>query len=239
MSSRQFRQPIESPCRTLPPTPTVQRLSLYLRHVETLAEKDQPTVSSRQLGKAFGLTDTQVRKDLACFGQFGRPGVGYPVGGLAGRLRAIFGTDRVWNVAVVGVGSLGRALLRYKGFAGKGFRPAAAFDSEAEKIGKKFGEVVVHPMSKLAEVIKKNRIRLAILAVPAEAAQDVGDRLCRAGIRGILNFAPVRLDVPSGVVVVPVDLAVQLEQLSYFVNAAEKKQSAVSGQQSVKEKTER
>ncbi len=228
MSSKQFRQPIESPCRTLPPTPTVQRLSLYLRHVETLAEKDQPTVSSRQLGKAFGLTDTQVRKDLACFGQFGRPGVGYPVGDLAGRLRAIFGTDRVWNVAVVGTGSLGRALLRYKGFAGKGFRPTAAFDSEAEKIGKKFGEVVVQPMSKLAEVIKKNRIRLAILAVPAEAAHDVADRLCRAGIRGILNFAPVRLAVPDGVVVVPVDLAVQLEQLSYFVNAAEKKQSAVS-----------
>lgn len=201
----------------------VKRISLYLRHVEALAEKDQPTVSSQQLGKALGLTDTQVRRDLACFGQFGRPGVGYPVGDLTGQLRAIFGTDRVWNVAVVGVGCLGRALLRYKGFAGKGFRPKAAFDSDAKKVGKKFSEVVIQPMSELTGTIKKGRIRLAILAVPAEAAQDAADRLCRAGIRGILNFAPVILTVPAGVAVIPVDLAVQLEQLSYIVNATGKK----------------
>ncbi|MCD4699753.1 MAG: redox-sensing transcriptional repressor Rex [Phycisphaerae bacterium] len=207
----------------LPAPLTVKRMSLYLRHAEALADKGQPTVSSQQLGKALGLTDTQVRKDLTCFGQLGRPGVGYPVSDLAGRLRAIFGTDRVWNVAVVGAGSLGRALLRYRGFAGKGFRPKAAFDSEAEKIGKKFGGVVVQPMSELSDTVKKGSIRLAILAVPAKVAQDVVDQLCRAGIRGILNFAPVTLTVPDGIAVVPVDLAVQLEQLGYLVNAAGKK----------------
>ncbi len=223
MSSKQSRQPTGSPRRTPPASLTVKRLSLYLRYVETLAEKGRSTVSSRQLGKALGLTDTQVRKDLSCFGQFGRPGVGYHVGDLVGRLRAILGTDKVWNVAVVGVGSLGRALLRYKGFVGKGFRPAAAFDSAAGKVGKKFGGVVVQPMSELAGAVKKSRIRLAVLTVPAKAAQDVADRLCRAGIRGILNFVPVTLTVPAGVAVVPVDLVVQLEQLSYLVNASGKK----------------
>ncbi len=224
MSSKQSRRSSDSSRRTLPAPLTVKRMSLYLRHAEALVEKGQSTVSSRQLGKALGLTDTQVRKDLTCFGQFGRPGVGYPVGGLVGRLRAIFGTDRVWNVAVVGVGSLGRALLRYRGFIGKGFRPSAAFDSAAGKIGKKFGGVAVQPMSELVGTVKKSRIRLAILAVPANVAQDVADRLCRAGIRGILNFAPITLTVPAGVALVPVDLAVQLEQLSYLVNASGKKE---------------
>ncbi|MDY7011112.1 MAG: redox-sensing transcriptional repressor Rex [Planctomycetota bacterium] len=223
MSPKQPRKPSDSPRNALPPPLAVKRMSLYLRRAEALADKGQQTVSSQQLGKALGLTDAQVRKDLTHFGQFGRPGVGYPVGELTERLRAIFGTDRVWNVAVVGVGSLGRALLRYKGFAGKGFRPKAAFDSEDEKIGKKFGQVVVQPMSELADTVRKTRIRLAILAVPAEVAQDVTDRLCRVGIRGILNFAPVTLTVPAGVAVVPVDLAVQLEQLSYLVNVTGRK----------------
>ena len=204
---------------------TVKRLSLYLRCLDNLAGQGMTTVSSRQLGDALGLTAAQVRKDLGQFGQFGRPGVGYNVADLSDKLRTIFGTDKSWNVALVGVGSLGRALLRYRGFRQKGFQLAAALDNAPGKIGRKFGGVVVRPMSRLAQVVKADRIRLAMLAVPAEAAQNVADQLCRAGIKGILNFAPVNLSVPKGVAVIPVDLAVQIEQLSYFVGSANENDS--------------
>ena len=195
---------------------TVKRLSLYLRYLEELTEQERSTVSSSQLGEALGLTAAQVRKDLAYFGQFGRAGVGYRVAELAEHLRSIFGTDTISNVAVVGVGSLGRALLRYRGWLKKGFRVVAAFDHAPSKIGRKSGNIVVQPMSKLPAAVRNDRIRLAILAVPAAVAQKVTDQLCRAGVEGILNFAPVTLTVPEGVAVVPVDLAVQLEQLSYL-----------------------
>ena len=201
--------------RSSPPL-TVKRLSLYLRYLEEVAETGQATVSSRQLGEALSLTDAQVRKDLAHFGQFGRPGVGYYVGELAQQLRKIFGTDKVWDVAVIGAGSLGRALLGHKDFLKKGFRLAAAFDNDPAKIGKTFDRVVVQPMAELAESVKSGRFRLAILALPVGAAQDVADKLCQAGIKGILNFASVTLSVPPEVALVPVDLAVQLEQLSYY-----------------------
>jgi len=197
---------------------TVKRLSLYLRQLEELAEDGRSTISSRQLSKALGLTDAQVRKDLAYFGQFGRPGVGYQVAELADHLRSIFGTDRISHVAVVGVGNLGSALLRYRGWMTKGFRVVAAFDSAASKIGRKFGNITVQPMSKLAAAARAGHIRLAILAVPAAVAQKVADEVCRAGIEGILNFAPITLSLPPEVAVIPVDLAVQLEQLSYLAN---------------------
>jgi len=197
------------------PPPAVRRLSLYLRHLEQLADSGRATVSSRQLGEALSTTDAQVRKDLAHFGQFGRPGVGYYVAELAEHLRKIFGTDEVRNVAVIGAGSLGQALLGHKGFLKKGFRLAAAFDTDPSKVGKSFGTVRVQSMSDLASAVQAGRFSLAILAVPITAAQEVTDLLCRAGIRGILNFAPVQLTVPEGIAVVPVDLAVQLEQLSY------------------------
>ena len=198
---------------------TVKRLSLYLRYLEELAGEGRPKVSSQQLGKALGLTDAQVRKDLAYFGQFGRPGVGYQVAELAERLRTIFGTDRASNVAVVGIGNLGRALLRYKGWLRKGFRLVAAFDSASSKIGRKFGDIVVEPMGAFARSAKARRVRLAILAVPASVAQEVAEQVAQAGVEGILNFAPITLNVPTGVAVVPVDLAVQLEQLSYLAGS--------------------
>ena len=203
---------------SIPPL-TVKRLSLYLRYLEESAEAGQTTVSSRQAGRALGLSDAQVRKDLAHFGQFGRRGVGYYVEDLARELRKIFGTDRVWDVALIGVGRLGRALLGYAGFLKKGFRVSAAFDSNPRKVGREFESVRVQPMADLAKEVASGRFRLAILSVPAEAAQEVTNQLCLAGIRGILNFAPVRLSVPGDVTVVPVDLAVQLEQLSYFASS--------------------
>ena len=200
--------------------PTIRRLSLYLRHLEEIVRQDPATISSRQLADALGLTDAQVRKDLASFGQFGQSGVGYQVGELIVRLRQIFGTGELSDVALVGIGSIGRALLEFKGFAPRGFRFVAAFDAAPAKIGRKIGQVQVQPVDKLAATIRDTKIRLAVLAVPASVAQEVADALCQAGVRGILNFAPVRLDVPEGITVIPVDLAAMLQQLNYFISTA-------------------
>jgi len=200
------------------PNPAVRRLSLYLRQLEAFQRKDRRTISSKQLGESLGLTDAQVRKDLAYFGQFGHPGIGYRVEDLIAQVRKILGTDKTWNVLLVGAGNLGRALMAYKGFEKKGFRLAAVFDADPVKIGKKQGPFPIQPLSELSSTIGTKNIRLAIIAVPADHAQDVADQLAAAGVRGILNFAPVSITVPSEVALTAVDLAVQLEQLSFQVN---------------------
>ena len=203
------------------PNPAVRRLSLYLRQLETFQRKDRRTVSSKQLGESLRLTDAQVRKDLAYFGQFGHPGIGYKVADLIIELRKILGTDRTWNVLLVGAGNIGRALSTYRGFNAKGFRVAAVFDNDPGKVGRKLGPFVVQPLSEMADVIHRQAIRLAIIAVPADSAQDVADQLIAAGIRGLLNFAPVSLSVPRDVAVNTVDMAVQLEQLAFQVTFQE------------------
>ena len=202
----------------LVPNPAVRRLSLYLRQLESFKRQDRKTVSSKQLGESLRLTDAQVRKDLAYFGQFGHPGVGYRVDDLITHMRRILGTDKTWNVLLVGAGNLGRALLAYKGFAAKGFRLMAVFDADSAKIGKRYGQFVIQPMSDLAQTIAEKNIRLAIMAVPADSAQKAADELIKAGIRGLLNFAPVSLEIPPNTALNAVDLAVQLEQLSFQVN---------------------
>ncbi|MCZ6817413.1 MAG: redox-sensing transcriptional repressor Rex [Planctomycetota bacterium] len=205
------------------PVPAVRRLSLYLRQLDNLWRDDQRTISSRQLGDALKLTDAQVRKDLAYFGQFGQPGIGYNVEELIARIRGILGTDRMWNVLLVGAGHLGMALSAHRGFARKGFRVVAVFDDDKAKIGKRVPSlegVTIQPVEEIARAVREKDIRLAIIAVPGEAAQGVTDRLLAAGVRGLLNFAPVSLDVDTAVAVSSVDLAVQLEQLSFQVGAA-------------------
>ena len=175
----------------------------------------RPTISSRELGNALDLTDAQVRKDLAYFGSFGHPGVGYRVGELVRQLKQVLGTDRSWPVALIGAGNLGRALASHPGFTARGFALTTIFDSALA--GETVEALVVQPMEALAEVLRRDKIRLAILAVPAEAAQAVADQLVEAGIAGILNFAPVTLDVPDHVSVNAVDLAAQLEQLAFAI----------------------
>jgi redox-sensing transcriptional repressor len=211
---------MEQPRPELVPNPAVRRLSLYLRQLESFKRKDRRTVSSKQLGESLGLTDAQVRKDFAYFGQFGHPGIGYRVDDLIGQVKRILGTDKTWNVLLVGAGNLGRALMAYRGFDQKGFRLTAVFDDDAGKIGKKFGQFLVQPLTDLAETVRKENIKLAILAVPADSAQEVADRLVDAGVRGLLNFAPVSITVPPDVALNAVDLAVQLEQLSFQVSVS-------------------
>ena len=209
---------MDQPRPELIPNPAVRRLSLYLRQLEAFKRKDRRTISSKQLGESLGLTDAQVRKDLAYFGQFGHPGIGYKVDDLIAEVRRILGTDKIWNVLLVGAGNLGRALMAYRGFASKGFQLAAVFDNDPAKVGKKQGAFTVQPLSDLEPTIRAHNIKLAMLAVPADVAQDVADQLIEAGVRGLLNFAPVSITVPQQIAINSVDLAVQLEQLSFQVS---------------------
>ena len=211
------------------PTPAVYRLSFYLRQLETLLQAEKNTISSKQLGEALGYSDAQVRKDLAYFGQFGHPGIGYRVEELIAHLRKILGTDKVWNVLLVGAGNLGRALIAYRGFLRKGFQLTAIFDDDGRKVGQAFGDLIVSPMDKLPEIAVRDTIKLAIMSVPADAAQRVADLLVSAGIRGILNFAPVNVTVPQDVSVQSVDLAVQLEQLSFKMSLGDATLSTTDG----------
>lgn len=199
------------------PKAVIGRVSLYLRQLEAFQRAGQDTVSSSQLGSALGINDAQVRKDLAFFGQFGYPGIGYRIDELMTALRHILGIDRVWPAAIVGLGNLGRALLRYRGFRSRGFHISALFDNDSKKIGQNHAGFTIYSLDDLAEATPRLGLRLAILTVPADAAQAVADRIVAAGIHGILNFAPTTLIVPDSVSLVAVDLSIQLEQLAYMV----------------------
>ena len=204
------------------PKAVVHRMSLYLRELQQLMRDGQETTSSTDLGRILGFTDAQVRKDLAHFGQFGYPGIGYHCQELVTAIKKILGTDRAWPVAIVGVGNLGSALLGYRGFENQGFRVVAAFDADVSKVGTSIKGVPVHSIHEILRVVKSERIRLAMISVPAAAAQEVADRLNEAGVVGIVNFAPVTLISRPGISVVGVDLAIELEQLCFaVVNRAE------------------
>lgn len=200
------------------PGPAVRRLSLYLRQLENIRRRNRRTTSSRQLGEALGLTDAQVRKDLAYFGQFGHPGIGYRVDELINQVRKILGTDKDWNVILVGAGNLGRALSAYRGFVQKGFRLVAIFDADETKVGTVVSNLIVQSLNSLQEVVRVHQVKLGIISVPAEAAQQVAEQLAGAGIKGILNFAPISLLLDDNVAISAVDLAVHLEQLSFQVS---------------------
>src|SRR5262245_42468263 len=199
------------------PKAVVSRLSLYLREIQHLVREGHSRTSSNQLGRLLGFSDAQVRKDLAYFGHFGHPGIGYRCEDLIKAIRKILGTDRDWPVAMVGTGNLGRALLGYKGFSHQGFRIVAAFDIDPARVGTTIESVRVFHLDRLAEVAAQNKIKLGMIAVPAPAAQSVADRLVAAGIEGIVNFAPVTITLPETVRQVGVDLAIELEQLSFAV----------------------
>jgi redox-sensing transcriptional repressor len=201
----------------LAPKAVVGRVSLYLRQLEAFQRQGHTTVSSSQLGAALAINNAQVRKDLAFFGQFGYPGIGYRIEELTAALRRILGIDRDWPLALVGLGNLGRALLRYRGFRSRGFHIVALFDNDPQKIGRSHDGLVVEPIEAMTKTIPARSVSLAVLSVPADAAQHVADQMVACGILGILNFAPVPLNVPPAVSVVAVDLSVQLEHLAYKV----------------------
>jgi len=200
------------------PDSAVRRLSVYLRQLEQLAAADVECVSSQQLAEYMKVGAAQVRRDLTLFGQFGRRGIGYDVNDLIEQLRMILGTQTTWNMIVVGAGPLSRALLRYPGFARRGFNIVAAFDIDPKKIGRRIGDVRVYHIDKLKSIVARYDVRLAILAMPDEAAQENAARLTEAGVEGILNFATTGVETPPGVYINQVDITANLEQLSFLVS---------------------
>ena len=202
-----------------PSRASAARLSLYLRCLEGWRRDGRETASSRELAGVLGVGDAQVRKDLACLGRLGRRGVGYRVPELAAGIRKALGIDREWLAVLVGAGNLARALLRYRGFAERGFRLVGLFDADPSKVGQKVEGLEVTAMAELTCQSRALGAELGIVAVPPEAAHEVGAALAAAGVRGVLNFAPAVLRLPAGIAVVNVDLTIQLEQLAFQVQA--------------------
>jgi redox-sensing transcriptional repressor len=194
---------------------TVRRLALYLRFLEHSAAQGLTTISSAELARRGGTTSAQVRKDLSFFGSFGKRGLGYSVPELAARIRDILGLKRTHRVVLVGAGKMGGALLHYRGFRQHGFDVAAIYDKDPKKIGARSNGLVVRDIKLLEADLRKEPTDIAILVTPAEAAQEVADRLVRAGVKAILNFAPVPLVVPNDVAVQSVNMALELETLSF------------------------
>jgi len=194
---------------------TIRRLSLYLRHLEDAEERGVETISSDDLARRGGTTSAQVRKDLSFFGSFGKRGLGYSVPELAGRLREIMGLGRTWRVAIIGAGKIGTALASYRGFQQRGFVIVGAYDTNPEKVGRALDGVVVRSMRDLAADVSRERPDIAILTVPGEDAQTVADQLVVAGIKAIMSFAPVQLQVPPDVALKTVNMAIELEGLSF------------------------
>ncbi len=203
------------------PKSAVSRISLYLREITRLEKDQRDKISSTELGDYTGLTDAQVRKDLSYFGQFGTSGAGYDIPSLKEAIRKILGKDKMWPIVLVGAGNIGSALLRYPGFKNQGFVIKEAFDADQKKVGKRYGDVVVKDIKNISDIKKNGSIKIAIIAVPENGAQDVANTLVRAGIRSILNFAPVVLRVNSGVTVSNIDLSTELENFSFILSSQE------------------
>jgi redox-sensing transcriptional repressor len=194
---------------------TVGRLSVYLRLLEELQQDGIPTLSSEELAVHCGTSAAQVRKDLSFFGTFGKRGMGYGVPELIAALRSILGLERRWRVALVGAGKIGAALFAYQDFRRQGFYIESVFDSDISKVGQRWNGLLVRHDAELDEALHRDKIDIAIIAVPADVAQGVVDRVINAGVKAILNFAPIKLRVPDHVALKNVNMAVELEGLSY------------------------
>jgi redox-sensing transcriptional repressor len=194
---------------------TVRRLSLYLSFLEGTERDGLKTISSDELAKLGGTTSAQVRKDLSLFGSFGKRGLGYSVPELSEKLREILGLGKEWQVCIIGAGKIGAALARYRGFAERGFNVTAVYDSDEAKIGKRWENLTVRPISDLERDAAKQHFDIAVLATPGESTAGVVKQVVRAGIKAILNFAPVQLAVPPDVTVRNVNMAMELEGLSF------------------------
>jgi redox-sensing transcriptional repressor len=205
---------------------TVRRLSLYLRYLEEFEAGGSSTISSEELAARAGTTSAQVRKDLSVFGSFGKRGLGYDVPDLTRRLREILGLEREWHVVIIGAGKIGEALAQYRGFRQRGFSIVGIYDSDPRKIGSAFQSFTVGDIRTIAEDMRRNRADIAILTVPADAAQRVLDQVVAAGVRAVLNFAPVQLQAPDHVTVKTVNMALELEGLSFALTNAASVRSA-------------
>lgn len=199
------------------PDIVISRLPVYLRALSRMALEGLDVTSSQELGKRLGISSAQIRKDLSHFGEFGKQGTGYQIKYLTDQLRRILKVEQEWAVALVGVGDLGHALVRYNGFRDRGFRITLLFDSDPVKIGVQLDGFTIHDAAQMAGLIREHGISLAMVAVPAEAAQSVTDELVKAGVKGILNYAPINIAAPDGVRVQYIDPVVHLQRMTYYV----------------------
>lgn len=199
------------------PDIVVGRLPIYLRALQHMAQMGRKVTSSQELGEQLGISAAQIRKDLSQFGEFGKQGTGYQIEYLIEQLSSILQVDRVWDVVLIGAGDVGNAIARYQGFANRGFRVAMVFDNDPDKIGRDVGGFIVQDTAQLIPLIRKTGIKIAMLAVPASAAQSVTDQLVEAGIKAILNYAPIHLNVPPGVQVQNIDPVIHLQRMTYYL----------------------
>lgn len=200
------------------PATTIERLPLYYRCLQKMDDKQVEVVSSQELGEMLGIPSTQVRKDLSYYGEFGRRGVGYNVVTLLENLEEILGLDEAWEIVLVGAGNLGHALINYGGFRKLGLNINYVLDSDQEKIGENLGAAEIYALDQLEEVINQQNIKIGIIAVPEEVAQEIADQLIAAGVEAIWNFAPTRLQVPEEIEVRNEDLAIGLISLTYYLS---------------------
>lgn len=195
----------------------IGRLPVYLRALQRMAEKGMQTTSSQELGEHVGISAAQIRKDISQFGEFGKQGTGYSISFLIEKLRQILKVDRVWDVVVVGAGDMGHALARYQGFTDRGFRIVMVFDNDPQKIGTKAGDFTILDAGRMVESIRAAGAKVAMVTVPAAAAQQVADKLVEAGVKAILNYAPISINVPQGVRVQYIDPATHLQRMTYYL----------------------
>jgi redox-sensing transcriptional repressor len=196
----------------------ISRLPIYLRALQRMLEHGIQSTSSQELGEKVGISAAQIRKDLSQFGEFGKQGTGYYIPFLVDKLKHILHVDRLWDVAVVGMGDIGHAIARYQGFTNRGFCVTLLFDNDPAKVGDKVGDLVVLDIKELVSAIRSEEIKIAMLAVPAVAAQPVADKLVEAGVKSILNYAPVSLSLPAHVRLQYIDPVIGLQRMTYYLD---------------------
>ena len=199
------------------PNIVVGRLPLYLRTLQLMSQEGRRVTSSQELGERLGISAAQIRKDLSQFGEFGKQGTGYNIDFLTDQLRQILSVNKVWDVAVVGIGDVGHALARYQGFANRGFRIVLLFDNDPQKIGLQVGDFTILGLSDMVQKIKEAEVQIAMLSVPVEHAQSVTNLLVEAGVTAILNYAPINISVPSNVHVQYIDPVLHLQRMTYYL----------------------
>jgi len=195
----------------------IGRLPVYLRALQRMADRGMKTTSSQELGDHVGISAAQIRKDISQFGEFGKQGTGYSIQFLIDKLRSILKVDRIWDVALIGAGDMGHALSRYQNFTNRGFRIVMVFDNDPVKIGQMVGNFMIEDSAQLIEKIHSAGIKMVMLTVPAAAAQEIADKLVQAGVKAILNYAPIHLNVPEGVKVQHIDPSIHLQRMTYYL----------------------
>lgn len=200
------------------PDIVIGRLPLYLRSLQRMANQNRILTSSQELGERLGISAAQIRKDLSLFGEFGKQGTGYNIAFLIEKIRQILKVDRVWDIVVVGAGDIGSGVARYQGFTDRGFRVAMIFDRDPAKIGMKIGDFIVQDSKYLSEAVHKAGIKIGMIAVPSTDAQSVADQLVKGGVRAILNYAPITINVPPAVQVQYIDPSIHLQRMTYYLD---------------------